>query len=156
MSKKTPEQLRDKKVVEAFDQINKAGQQLLTVFETAKYRTVITLDHEQNDKYPNLQQECISYFWNLTLSLNKQSQLVMYFTYDTEAAAKFGTKIFNTMIRNIMKYTAVEFTKINIEDCVRINTATTEVHNFFYKRFVDGENENTKFTALPYRQDVKE
>lgn len=146
----TPEQLRDEEVNWAFTQIVNDGLQMLTPFEANKYRAVVTVDHAGNERYPNLIKESISYFWNLTLSKSKSGALLIYYTYDNEALLKFGTVIFNRMLRSIFKHTSSERNDINIEDCVRINTDTKDIHNFFYKRMIEGESAVVTISALEH------
>lgn len=146
----TPEQLKNEEINYAFNQITNDGLQMLTPFEANKYRAVVTIDHAGNERYPNLIKESISYFWNLTLSKSKSGALLIYYTYDNEAISKFGTVIFNRMLRSIFKHTSSERNDINIEDCVRVNTDTKDVHNFFYKRMIEGETENVKLRALDH------
>lgn len=144
----TPEQLKNEEINYAFNQITHDGLKMLTPFEANKYRTVVSIDHVGNERYPNLIKESISYFWNLTLAKSKNGSLLIYYTYDKEALTKFGTVIFNKMLRSIFKHTSSEKNDINIEDCVRINTDTKDIHPFFYKRVIDGENEAVTVRAL--------
>jgi hypothetical protein len=133
----------------AFNAIINDAQQLLSVFEAAKFRTVAIVDHSKNDKYPNLQQECISYFWNVTLNSSPKGNLTLYFSYDEEALARFGAKIYNDTLRLIFKHTTAS-ADANIEDCVRINVTTSNVRDFYYSRVIDGENEFVNIQAVPY------
>lgn len=146
----TQDQLRDELVNYAFTQIVKDGQQLLTVFDTGKYRSVVTVDHADNDRYPNLVKEALTFFWNLTLSKTKNDNLVIYFTYDKEASTKFGTMIYNNMLRSIFKHTMKDANDANIEDCVRVSTNTKELNYFFYNRLIEGESEAVTITALDH------
>lgn len=146
----TPEQLRNELITQAFEQITNDGLHILTPFEATKYRTVVTVDHSNNERYPNLIRESISYFWNLTMSMGKTGNLVVFYTYDQEALTKFGTVIFNRMLRSIFKHTMAKSNGINIEDCVRISSGVKDIHNFFYKRLIDGETENVKLRALDH------
>jgi len=146
----TTDQLRNEEVAYAFSQIIKDAQHILTPFEAAKYRTIITVDHNDNERYPNLVKEAVCYFWSLTLSKNKGGNLVLYFSADNEAVQKFGTTIFNRMLRSIFKHTSTSTNDTNIEGCVRISADTKDVHSFFYKRFVDGESEHVTIQALDH------
>jgi hypothetical protein len=146
----TLEQLRNEEISTAFNQITKDGLEMLTPFESLKYRTVVTIDHNDNERYPNLVKESISYFWNLTLTTGKTGNLVIYYTFNTEAVSKFGTVIFNRMLRSIFKHTMSGSNNISIEDCIRISTDTKDLHNFFYKRIVDGETPTVSITALDH------
>lgn len=146
----TPEQLRNEAVSAAFEKITQQSLHLLKVFESTQYRTIATVDHEGNDRYPNLIRESISYFWNLTLSKNKAGSLIIYFSYDTDAISKFGTMIYNQTLRIIFTTTNVVAAKSNIEDSVRINSVTKNVKDFFFKRIMDGENESVSIKAVDY------
>ena len=149
----TPEQLRNEEINTAFNQITKDGLEMLTPFESLKYRNVVVIDHSDNERYPNLIRESITYFWNLKLSKNKNESLVMYFSFDTEAFSRFGSRIFNLMLRSIFKYTMSKNNLISIEDCVRISTVTTDIHNFYFKRVIDGATESVIITALDHHAD---
>ncbi|CAM4306656.1 hypothetical protein SAMN06265348_110263 [Pedobacter westerhofensis] len=146
----TPDHLRNEAVTKAFEKISEESLHLLKVFESAQYRTVATVDHLGNDRYPNLVRESISYFWNLTLSKNKTGNLVIYFSYDTEAISKFGTMIYNQTLRTIFATTSAATANVNIEDSVRINSVTKNVKDFFFKRIMDGENESVSIKAVEH------
>lgn len=146
----TPEQLKNEEINYAFNQITNDGLQMLTPFEANKYRAIVTVDHSGNERYPNLIKESISYFWNLTLSKSKSGSLLIYYTYDNEAILKFGTVIFNRMLRSIFKHTSSERNDINIEDCVRINTDTKDIHSFYYKRMIEGESAVVNISSLEH------
>jgi hypothetical protein len=146
----TPEQLRNEEVNYSFEQIIKDGLQTLTTFEAPKYRTIITVNHADNEKYPNLVKEAVCYFWTLTLSKGKTGNLVLYFTADSEAITKFGTLVHNRMLRSIFKHTMKEKNDIDIEDAVRIGYDTRDIHNFYFKRFMDGESDTVKIKALEH------
>jgi len=122
----TIEQLRNEAVTTAFDQIVLDGLQLLTVFESSKYRTIVTVDHVGNSKYPYLVKECISYFYNLTLSKNKYGNYIIYISADTESISRFGGRIYNELLRSLFNHTGSKFTAINIEDSMESSIVTRQ------------------------------
>jgi len=137
-------------MLQAFTLITNDGLQMLTVFENAKYRTVATIDHSDNDKYPNLIRESISFFWNLTLSRNSTGNLILYFTYDKDASAKFGTMIFNSMLRNIFRHTTAMPNSLSIENHVRVSVNTKDINYFFNSRLIDGEKAGVLIQAIEH------
>lgn len=52
----------------------------------------------------------------------------------------------NQLVRRIMKHTMSDSTAINIESHIRIDTTTKEVRNYFYRRVMEGANENVVIT----------
>jgi hypothetical protein len=141
---------QNEQMLQAFTLITNDGLQTLRVFENAKYRTVATIDHSDNDKYPNLIRESISFFWNLTLSRNSIGNLILYFTYDKDAAAKFGTMIFNNMLRSIFKHTTALAGSLSIENDVRVNVNTKDINYFFNNRLIEGEKVGVLIQAMEY------
>ena len=137
-------------MLQAFSLITNDGLQMLTVFENAKYRTVATVDHSGNDKYPNLIRESISFFWNLTLSRNSTGNIILYFTYDKDAAAKFGTMIFNSMLRSIFRHTTAVTDSLSIENNVRVNVNTKDINYFFNSRLIEGEKAGVNIQAMEH------
>lgn len=134
------EQMVNNEVVRVFDLIVQSAQDVVKSFESKKYRTSVLIDHMQNSNN-NLIKEYLSYFFNVTLTRNKNSILVIYIGFDSEAIARFGTQLHNQLLRAIMKHTMKENTSVDIENCIRIDAVTKEVRNYFYKRITDGEND---------------
>lgn len=124
-------------VMKAFESIVSTTKDLMKVFDTEKYRTAVTIDHEQIGKFENLIKEFICYHCNLTLAKNKHGRSVIYISYDSEATGKFGFRLFTQLLRTAFSVTAVENTKVNIEEHLRIDFQPNEVRNFFYKRLMD-------------------
>ena len=143
---------RNELIAQAFDEIVKDGMVALKAFEANKYRTMVTVDHRNNEKYPNLIKEGVCYFFNLTLSSNKHGDFIIYFSYDSEALTKFGRTVYNILLRSIFQRTSVAYTKLNIENCVRINITTRNIHDFYYKRVMDGVSDTVVITALDHVQ----
>ncbi|WP_423149728.1 hypothetical protein [Rubrolithibacter danxiaensis] len=131
---------RNKEVEKSYHQITQAVKPLLTVFESKKYRTCIEVNHAKSGKDTNLDQEFICFFWNLTLATNKAGYKMLYFTYDEDALAKFGARMYNKALRQLYKHTMFEATKLNIEDSVRLNNPAN-VQSFFINRLANGEND---------------
>lgn len=134
------EQMVNNEVVRVFDLITQSAQDVVKSFESKKYRTSVLIDHMQNSNN-NLIKEYLSYFFNITLTRNKNSILVIYIGFDSEAITRFGTMLHNQFIRMIMSHTMKENTLVDIESCIRIDAGTKEVRNYFYKRITDGEND---------------
>lgn len=134
------EQMVNNEVVRVFDLITQSAQDVVKSFESKKYRTSVLIDHMQNSNN-NLIKEYLSYFFNVTLTRNKNSILVIYIGFDSEAISRFGTMLYNRFIRMIMSHTMKENTLVDIEACIRIDAGTKEVRNYFYKRITDGESD---------------
>lgn len=132
-------QARNTQVEKAFYQIVKETSALLSPFEAKKYRTLITVNHNDSGKVTNLISEHITFFWNITLTKNKQGYYMIYFTPDQESITKFGQRLVNRAIRQLFKCTAQEKNKPNIEDCIRLN-ASSNVQSFFLSRLANGSN----------------
>ena len=146
--------LDEKKNIEVeriFEQITNSARELLTVFEIEKYRTTVLVEHSKIGRYENLIREFLSYHWNFTMSKNKQGGCVIYFGYDGEAISKFGNRLYNEMLRKLIALTMKEATSVNIEDRIRVNHEPTDIHNFYYKRVMDGKTEHVTIQV----QDLK-
>jgi 3-oxoacyl-ACP reductase-like protein len=139
------EQLSNNEVIRVFDLITQAAREVVSNFETKKYRTSVMVDHLQNNNN-SLIREYLSYFFNVTLTRNKHSLLVIYIGFDSEAITRFGSMLHNLFLREVMKQTMKEATEVNIESCIRIDANTKEVRNYFYKRITDGANEYATIT----------
>jgi hypothetical protein len=134
------EQQINNEVIRVFDLITQSAIDVVRSFEGKKYRTSIIVDHLQNNSN-TLIREYLSYFFNITLTRNKNSLLVIYVGFDSEAITRFGTMLHNKLLREIMKHTGKENTGVDIENCIRVDAGTKEVRNYFYKRIADGEGE---------------
>ncbi|WP_026896793.1 hypothetical protein [Daejeonella oryzae] len=132
---------RNKEVDKAYQLIIQSSKSLLLPFESKKYRTAILVQHSKSGKETNLISEFVCFFYNITLATNRAGYRMIYFTYDEEALAKFGLRLYNRAIRQVMKHTAFESTKVNIEDSVRISPEQSRVQSFFINRLANGEND---------------
>lgn len=131
---------RNKEVEWAYQQIIDAMKPLLSPFDGRKYRTFIQVDHTKSGKETKLISEFICFFWNLTLTQNIAGYRMIYFSYDEESIARFGARTYNRVLRQVFKHTMFENTKLNIEDCIRVNNPT-KVQSFFINRLANGEND---------------
>jgi len=136
---------RNKEVDKAYVKIIESTKSLLTPFESRKYRTIITVNHSKSGKETNLIKECLCFFFNLTLATNKAGYRMIYFSYDEDAFAKFGARLYNRVLRQIFRHTMFDATKVSIEDCVRISLTASEVQKFFINRLANGENDFVSF-----------
>lgn len=136
---------RNKEVEKAFHRIIKETTPLLGVFESKKYRTCIQVAHFKSNKDTKLITEFLCFFWNLTLTMNVAGYKMIYFCYDEEALTRFGSRIYNRVLRQVFKQTMFENSKINVEDCIRINSPSN-VQSFFYNRLANGENDFVSIT----------
>lgn len=149
MTVKTPEtnltltqnlQARNKEVAKAYAKIVAEARKLVTPFENQKYRTTIDIDHTKSGKETNLISEFMCFFFNITLTNNRADHNMIYGTFDEEAIAKFGSRLQNRFYRQLFKHTMFENTKLNIEDCIRVNDPA-KVQNFFVNRLANGESD---------------
>lgn len=140
----TAEQQQNNAVLNVFTQITEVARAVVSNFETRKYRTSVLINHLPNNNN-NLVQEYISYFFNITLTRNRNSLLVIYIGFDSEAVSRFGSLIHNQFLRQVMKLTMKDETAIDIESCIRIDANTKEIRGFFYRRLAEGENDNISF-----------
>jgi hypothetical protein len=126
--------------------VTSAGE-FLKPFDTLKYRQSVQLDHEKLKTNDTLISEFLCFHFNLTLGKNKNGYHLIYFNYDEEAISKFGTRVFNQMIRLLVTISAKEVTTINVEERIRFATEPSDVHNFLWKRLIDGEKEHIVISA---------
>ncbi|MBB5437941.1 hypothetical protein HDC92_001615 [Pedobacter sp. AK017] len=140
----TAEQQQNNAVLSVFTQLTEAARAVVSNFETRKYRTSVLVNHLPNPNN-NLVQEYISYFFNITLTRNRNSLLLIYIGFDSEAVSRFGTMIHNQFIRQVMKLTMKEQTTVDIESCIRVDANTKDIRGFFYRRLAEGENDNVAF-----------
>ncbi|ATP58937.1 hypothetical protein CPT03_21930 [Pedobacter ginsengisoli] len=140
----TAEQQQNSEVLNIFTLITEAARAVVSNFENRKYRTSVLVNHLLNNNN-SLVQEFISYFFNVTLTRNKNSLLVIYIGFDSEAVSRFGTLIHNMFLREVYKLTMKERTAVDIESCIRIDAVTKDIRGFFYRRLAEGENDNVTF-----------
>lgn len=140
----TAEQQQNNAVLSVFTQLTEAARAVVSGFETRKYRTSVLVNHLPNNNN-NLVQEYISYFFNITLTRNRNSLLVIYIGFDSEAVSRFGTMLHNQLLRQVMKLTMKEVTGVDIESCIRIDANTKDIRGFFYRRLAEGETDDITF-----------
>jgi hypothetical protein len=140
----TEEQQKNTEVLNVFNLITEAARVVVSNFETRKYRTSVLINHLPNNNN-SLVQEFISYFFNITLTRNRNSLLLIYIGFDSEAVSRFGTMIHNQFLREVFKLTMKEQTTVDIESCIRVDAVTKDIRGFFYRRLAEGENDNVTF-----------
>lgn len=140
-------ELRNENVEKAFHNIIKGCKELLTAFDTLKYRMNVTIDHTKSGKETNLINEFICYFWDITLTRNRFNYYMIYVSYDEEALTRFGDKIFNRMLRIVFNCTNITVTDINIENSVRIDHSATDIQIFFINRLLSDPKDYIVVTA---------
>lgn len=140
----TEEQQKNNEVLNVFNLITEAARGVVSNFETRKYRTSVLINHLPNNNN-SLVQEFISYFFNVTLTRNKNSLLVIFIGFDSEAITRFGSAIHNIFLRQVMKLTMKDETTVDIESCIRVDANAKDIRGFFYRRLAEGENDNVTF-----------
>ncbi len=131
---------RNKEVAKSYAKIVAEARKLVTPFEAQKYRTTIDIDHTKSGKETNLISEFVCFFFNITLVNNRHDHIMLYGCFDEEAIAKFGSRLQNRFYRQLFKHTMFENTKLNIEDCIRVNEPG-KVQSFFVNRLANGESD---------------
>jgi hypothetical protein len=142
----TADQQQNNEVLRVFNLITQSARAVVSSFDTKKYRTSVLINHLQNSTN-RLVTEYLSYFFNVTLTRNKNSLLVIYIGFDTESVTRFGSMLHNMFLREVMKLTMQDNTSVNIESCIRVDANTKDVRYFFYKRITEGENEYVTITV---------
>jgi len=137
---------RNQNVEEAYFKIIKECRTLLTVFDNLRYRTSVTVDHKLSGKEPNLQNEWLSYFANITLTCNKYGYFMIFFCYEEDAFKRFGDKQYNRFLRILFKNTNLDVTEVNIEHCIRIQEAT-DLQPFFINRILTEAKDYVSITT---------
>lgn len=140
-------ELRNENVEKAFHNIIKGCKELLTAFDTLRYRMHVTIDHAKSGKETNLKSEWINYFMNLTLTRNKFGYYMLYFSFDQEALTRFGDKMYNRMLRVVFNCTNITATDINIENCIRIEHEASDIQPFFINRLLADPKDYITVTA---------
>ena len=126
-------------IANAYQLIINEAINLIRRFELTKYRTWINIEHAQGSKETHLIREFVTFFWNITLS-SKDSKSFIFISYDETAIEKFGSALTAQLLRHAYQYTQSKNNKLNIEYALRVNFIPMDIHSFFYKRIVDGEN----------------
>lgn len=140
-------ELRNECVEKAYHNIVKYTKELLTAFETLKYRISVTVDHTQSGKETNLINEWLCFFYNYTLTKNRFGYYMIYVSYDEGALTRFGDKLFNRMLRVVFNCTNLQSSEINIENCIRIDHSATDIQPFFINRLFNQEKEYVTVTT---------
>ncbi|WP_276345622.1 hypothetical protein [Daejeonella sp. JGW-45] len=141
---------RNQAVEKAYFEIIKHTSVLLQPFESVKYRKMINVNHSESGKGNSLINETLTFFWNITLTRNKQNYVMVYFTADAESITKFGQRLANRAIRQVFKCTAQEKNKPLIEDCVRLNNPG-KVQDYFLSRLANGDNLFTTISEIDFK-----
>jgi hypothetical protein len=132
---------RNLKVEEAYHSIVKQTRELLTAFDSLKYRMSVTVDHANSGKPTNLINEWLSSFHNFTLTKNRYGYYMIYVSYDEDSLTRFGDKIFNRMLRIVFNTTNTVVGELNIENCIRIDHCATDIQPFFINRLFSQEHD---------------
>jgi len=130
---------RNLDVEEAYHSIVKQTRELLTAFDSLKYRMSVSIDHRNSGKPTNLIHEYLSSFHNFTLTRNRYGYWMIYVSYDEDALTRFGDKLFNRMLRIVFNTTNSTVGSINIENCIRIDHCATDIQPFFINRLFSQE-----------------
>lgn len=133
-------ELRNKEVEKSYHLICQASKELLRSFEANKYRTIIEVDHRASGREGNLIKEFMTFFFNITLTMNRANYYMIYFTFSDDAIARFGARLYTRALRVVFKHTMFDKGKISIEDSVRINNPA-QVEGYFVNRLANGESE---------------
>ncbi|MCX2481046.1 hypothetical protein OQY15_18220 [Pedobacter sp. MC2016-15] len=132
---------RNVKVEEAYHSIVKQTRELLTAFDSLKYRMSVSVDHANSGKPTNLINEWLSSFHNFTLTRNRFGYSMIYVSYDEDSLTRFGDKIFNRMLRIVFNTTNTIVGELNIENCIRIDHCATDIQPFFINRLFSQEHD---------------
>jgi hypothetical protein len=132
---------RNIRVEEAYHSIVKQTRELLTAFDSLKYRMSVTVDHANSGKPTNLINEWLSSFHNFTLTRNRFGYSMIYVSYDEDSLTRFGDKIFNRMLRIVFNTTNSVVGELNIENCIRIDHCATDIQPFFINRLFSQEHD---------------
>jgi len=128
-------------VEEAYFSIVKQTRELLTAFDSLKYRMSVTVDHLNSGKPTNLINEWLSSFHNFTLTRNRFGYLMIYVSYDEDSLTRFGDKLFNRVLRIVFNTTNSTVGGTNIENCIRIDHCATDIQPFFINRLFSQEHD---------------
>lgn len=128
--------LRNEEVERVYHNIIKGVKQLLTPFESLRYRMNVVIDHTRSGKQTNLINEYLCFFHNITLGCNRFGYWMIYVSYDEHSLKKFGNMVFNRMLRIVFTCTNPVINKINVQNCVRIDHSATDIQPFFINRLL--------------------
>lgn len=128
-------------VEKAYTAITKEASELLRKFELAKYRTHLSIEHCKDQQNTNLVREFISYFWNITISNSKEGKSYIFISIDENGLQKFGSGLTNLLLRSAFKITETVDESQDILYALRVNYMPMDIHNFFYRRIVEGETD---------------
>ena len=137
----TEEEQKRETLKAIFEKAVQLAGEFLKPFDTEKYRTTVLLNHEKLKTNETLISEFLCFHFNITFGRNKNGYHLIYFNYDEEAISKFGTRVFNQMVRTLITISAKEVTDVNVEERIRFATEPSDVHNFLWKRLIDGEKQ---------------
>ena len=144
----TEEEQKREALQAIFSKAVQLAGEFLKPFDTEKYRTTVLLNHEKLKTNETLISEFLCFHFNITFGRNKNGYNLIYFNYDEEAISKFGTRVFNQMIRTLITISAKEVTDINVEERIRFATEPSDVHNFLWKRLIDGEKQHIVISTV--------
>jgi hypothetical protein len=144
----TEEEQKRETLKAIFEKAVQLAGEFLKPFDTEKYRTTVLLNHEKLKTNETLISEFLCFHFNITFGRNKNGYHLIYFNYDEEAISKFGTRVFNQMIRTLITISAKEVTAINVEERIRFATEPSDVHNFLWKRLIDGEKQYISISTV--------
>ena len=134
-------QLVNQEVEKAYTLMVDKAIDLLKKFEVSKFRTYAMMEHTKNEQNTNLVREFLSYFHNITLSMNpKDGKYYIFIDLGQEALEKFGSNLTNQLLRLAYETTHSNDNTIGIEYALRVTFLPSDQHhNFFYRRVAEGE-----------------
>lgn len=141
------QQINNREVEKAYTKIVAKATELIRKFEMAKYRTWIDIDHLKEEQNVHLVREFVSFHWNVTLSMNKDGRYYIFFDIDQEGISKFGSGLTNYLLREAYAVTQSNDNTDGIQYSLRVNFASIDVHNFYYRRLADGETTTLSITT---------
>lgn len=141
--------LTNKEVLKAYNLIVDCATELLRRFDLPKYRTYATIDHVKNEYKSNMIVEHLNYFWNITLSNNKDGKSYIFIDLGSEALNKFGSGLTNIFLRRAYEVTQSNDNTGGIEYAMRVNfQEADQLHNFYYRRVAEGENNYVSISTV--------
>ena len=134
-------QLVNQEVEKAYTLMVDKAIDLLKRFEVTKFRTYAIMEHTKNEQNTNLVREFLSYFHNITLSMNpKDGKYYIFIDLGQEALEKFGNNLTNQLLRMAYETTHSNDNTSGIEYSLRVTFLPSDQHhNFFYRRVAEGE-----------------
>lgn len=134
-------QANNAEVLKAFNKITASATALLTKWDNFKYRTHVIVDHAKLETNGNLIMEYVCYFFNITLSNSKEGKSYIFISLDEDSIERFGNTMMNMLLREAYRITNSEDNTAGIEYALKVQFMPADIHNFFYKRIVEGEQE---------------